>query len=55
MPGEYDVESTFTVLEFISSGQVQSKASMCRLVENFTGYQNIYLFLSKCSFVVMIY
>ena len=36
--GKYDDESAFTVLEFISSGQVQSKASMYRLVENFTGY-----------------
>ena len=41
MFGEDDDEGSFTVFEFISSGQVQSKASMCRLVENFTGYQNI--------------
>ena len=38
---EYDDEGVFTILEFISSSQAQSKASMCRLVENFTGYQNI--------------
>ena len=38
---EYDDESAFTVLEFISSNQVQSKSLMRRLVENFTGYQNI--------------
>ena len=39
--GEYDDEDAFTVLEFISSDQVQSKATRCRLVENFTGRQNI--------------
>ena len=38
---EYVNEGTFTELEFISSGQVQSKAPMCRFVENFTVYQNI--------------
>ena len=40
MVAEYDDESTFIVLEFISSSQVQFKAPMCRLVENFTGCQN---------------
>ena len=34
------MSDAFTVLEFISSDQVQSKAPMCRLVEKFTDYQN---------------
>ena len=40
MFGEYVDEDVFTVLEFISSDQLQSKAPICRSVENFTGYQN---------------
>ena len=41
MFGEYDDEGAFTVLEFISSGQAQSKGPMCRLGKNSAGYQNI--------------
>ena len=48
MFGKYDNEGAFTVLEFISSGPVQSKVLMCRIVENSTGYQNIQLLLLKC-------
>ena len=55
MFGEYDDEGAFTVLEFISSSQVQSKAPVYKLVKNFTGYQNIWLLLSKYSFIIMIY
>ena len=38
---ECDNENAFIVLEIISSGQTQYKVSICRFVENFTGYQNI--------------
>ena len=55
MHGKYDDEGAFTELEFISSSQVQSKTSVYRLVENFTGYQNIWLLLSKYSFIIMTY
>ena len=43
MFGEYDNydEGAFTVFEFIYNDQVQFKALVYRLVENFTGYQNI--------------
>ena len=41
MFGESDDEGAFIVLEFNSNGQVQFKAPMCRLVENFTSYKNI--------------
>ena len=46
MFGKYHDQGVFTILECISSGQVQFKAPMCRLVENLTGYQSIYLLLS---------
>lgn len=39
--GESDDERAFTVSEFFFREQVQFKAHICRVVENFTGYSNI--------------
>ena len=39
--GESDDEGAFTVPQFIFREQVQFKAHIYRVVENFTGYPNI--------------
>jgi len=52
---ESEDDGAFTVFEFIFSEKVQFKTCIYRVVEKATGYPNIYLFFSKCRFIVIIY
>ena len=46
--GESDNEGAFIVHEFIFSERVQFRTLIYEVVENSTGYPNIYLLFQKC-------
>ena len=52
--GESEDEGAFLVLIFIFSEQLRFRTYIYRVVENSTGYPNIYLFFSKYEFIVTI-